>query len=492
MKKYLLAILSGVIIGLTFRFRVLALLIWVGLIPFLFAFDTKRGRKEAFYLGWVMGVPLLAIGGYWAIYPLMKFSGFPLIINFIIFLFGASLLALYFGLFSFLLSFLEEKFDLHLLILIPVVWTGVEFIRVLISLEFPFFYLAYSQAFIPELIQLASYGGVSLVTFLIVLVNTLIFSSIKKKDYRYFLTGALVFAIIFIQGFLVLEGEEEIRKSINISLIQPNFPQELKMDPRKQKEITESLLDQTREELVNNESDLLIWPETAILRTYYEDRRLPFNLPTKTPLFIGGFAREGEGRDKVLNSAFLFDERRLPIERYSKLKLVPFGEYVPFPSLIPDIIQSGMNNLTHGSEKVEFEINNFSWISPICSEILNSQLVRSLYSQQDFIVNISNEAWFEESHAPMQILQAGIFRSVEYRTPLVKVANTGISGIVDSKGRVLVESALFETWSHTGKLNIPHRVETPYYKLGNYFGWVNLLIIIGLSLLGIYRERKDR
>ncbi|TDX52324.1 apolipoprotein N-acyltransferase [Orenia marismortui] len=485
----LLAILAGLLLGIPFKFPSLALLSWVGLIPFLFALEGEN-KKRSFYLGWIMGLSFLAISSYWLVNPLINFSGYPLAICILIFILAISILSLYFALFAFILKTVESKLSLPVFIVTPIIWTAVEFLRSIFSFQFLFAFLAYSQSFIPELIQLAEYGGLYLVTFIIVLVNTLLYLFIKKRNKSYGIIAISIFVLVFSYGYLVLKQNNNTSKEVAIGIVQPNIPQNIKMSSKHQRDVVDKLLKLSSKELEKNDPDLLIWPETAILRTYYKSRGFPYHLPKDTPLFIGGFAREGENLEKTLNSSFLFDENRRIVDRYSKNKLVPWGEYVPFPNLIPDIIESNLNHLTPGKELNSFNYNKITWVSPICSEVLNPFYVRDLYDQNDFMINISNEAWFEESHASLQVLQAVIFRAVEHRAPIVKVGNTGISGVIDQNGKVLIRTDIFETKTLTFNLAIPVRKETIYYKYGNLFGWT-LLLITFFILSKVYLERKE-
>jgi apolipoprotein N-acyltransferase len=490
--NYLYVIISGIAVGLTLEYSNLYLLSWIGLIPLIYVLDKKEG--SAFKLGWSFGLAMLIVSGRWLVYPLLNFSGYPLWLCYIITILALGLIAIYFGLFTTLLELWINKLKIPLLIAAPILWTGIEILRSKFSLEYLFGFLGYSQSFKTELIQLATYGGVYLVSFIIVVVNTLIYLAIRDRKLNYLLIGILIFSGTFFYGSSSLKEDVISKKEINIGVIQPNIAQNIKMNPKMQSDISNKILDLSTKELNKGDLDLLVWPETAILRSYYEDRGFPFGLPKNTPLFIGGFAREGE---KIYNSAFLFGEKRDIIARYSKHRLVPFGEYVPFPQLIPNIIQKNMNHLNKGEELSNFELNGFSWISPICSEILNSSFVRRLYKQEDMIINISNEAWFGRSSAPLQVLQAAIFRAVEYQVPVVKVGNTGISGIINNKGEVLFKTKLFETISFNYKLALADREESFYYSFGSslenlFLVAISIITTIAWIKRGKFENNKER
>ncbi|MCK8828579.1 apolipoprotein N-acyltransferase [Natroniella acetigena] len=486
--KYLLTILSGFLLGLPFYNTDLFFLAWIGLVPFLFALQGEH-KRESFFLGWLMGIAFFGIGGNWIIYPLLDFSGLPIVVSVFIFILAVFILALFFALFAVLLKVLEVKFSLPYLLLIPVSWTAIEFLRTIFSFGYLFGFLGYSQSFIPELIQLAGYGGVYLITFIIVLVNTILFLAIKERKFHYALIGIAIISLIFYQGQLQLTESDIEGEELAVGLIQPSISQQIKMDPEYQDLIVDRLLDLSNQEIKENNPDLLIWPETAILRTYDEDKKIPFDFVEETSLFFGGFVRDNRGN---LNSSFLADANRDIVTRYSKTKLVPFGEYTPFAEIIPNVIVENLNNLIPGEERKEFEFNRISWVSPICSEILNSSFIRELDPGSNLLITIANEAWFGKSNLPLQMFQATIFRAVEYNLPVIKVGNTGFSGIVDNQGRIVTKIDIFEPTSKTFNLAVSEREITLYYQYGDLFGLVNLIVVLILiGFIGFKKFKKQ-
>ncbi|MGM0501498.1 MAG: apolipoprotein N-acyltransferase [Bacillota bacterium] len=474
--------------GLPFLNPQFAATAWIGLIPFLIAVENKS-IIQSFKLGWILGVTFLSVSSNWLLEPIVNFSGYSLVISSLIFFIGISILALYFALFAGILKFLKQKFEIHLLILVPLTWTAVEFLRSLFSFQFLFVFLGYSQSFRPQLIQLAQVGGVYLITFIIVAVNTLLYLFLKKETRKekliYLGTAVLIIVFLMLYGSWQLEQHELTNKNIKVSLIQPNIPQFKKLDSDYYEQIVDKLITLSATEIENNSPDLLVWPETAVLRTYNLKKKFPYLNKYQTPLYVGGFIREGDG---PLNSALLVNNTGEIINSYSKNILVPWGEYVPFPNLVPDFIETNLNHITPGTKAVEFELGEVTWIGAICSEILNSDYIRSSYHQNDFIINISNEAWFGDSSAPRQVLQAAIFRAVENQVPIVKVGNTGISGLINSQGQVIKKTKLLTTQTVTINLQLPTRKKTIYFLIGDIIGQLSLVITVILLLTTAYKK----
>ncbi|GAB6139142.1 apolipoprotein N-acyltransferase [Halanaerobaculum tunisiense] len=484
--SYLLAVITGVLLAIPFQFPKWALISWLGLIPFCYGLEDETPYK-AFRLGWLMGSIFLLISGKWLFYPLINFSGYPWFICLLLLVIALSIIGLYFGLFAWITKILEKNLSISLVIILPLTWTGMEYIRTLFSFQYLFGFLSYSQSAIPELIQLAQYGGLYLVSYLIALVNVILYLGLKKEKNEnkltYILTAILIVGLIFSYGNLELNQETKVIDELQLGLIQPNIPQKMKLDASKEGQIINKINNLTNQQMKQEKGlDLLIWPETAILRNYDPQEKFPFYFVKSIPLLVGGFIeKDGD----YLNSALLVEEDNTISKYYSKNRLVPWGEYVPYPNLLSDFITSNLNHLTPGTKLKDFELDNISWINPICSEILNPFYIHKLYQNNDLIINISNEAWFQESKAPWQMLQAAIFRAVEYQVPLIKVSNTGISGLINDQGEVITRTDLFTTTSLYLDLKIPARSPTIYQRFGYLFGRA-VLISLALLLLRAY------
>tara|TARA_Y100000590_G_scaffold231663_1_gene261000 strand:- start:270 stop:1097 length:828 start_codon:yes stop_codon:yes gene_type:complete len=221
---------------------------------------------------------------------------------------------------------------------------------------------------------------------------------------------------------------------------------------------------------------LIIWPE-ASLPLVLRDKSLwaewikKLVFLKKTYLLLGALGHSpNDGKKELYNSVFLFDSSGSKIARYDKKHLVPFGEYVPFKDylffvnkLVPVVGQ-----FKTGNKKTIFEIGKNKFSTLICYEIIFPRVVRK-FKEVDFIVNVTNDAWFGRTAASEQHLSMAIFRAIEMRTPLVRVANTGISAVIDEKGKILVESELFKRWIWNGRIKLNKNPETFYSKYGDIF-----------------------
>lgn len=484
---YILSLLAGILLTVPFKFPEFALVSWGGLIPFLISRENKS-NSQAFLLGWVMGIGFLALSSYWLIYPVTQFSGYHWLIAGLIVGLAFLILALYFGMFSFIVNIISKKTTYPLIVIVPIVWTSIEIIRTFFSFQFLFGFLGYSQSYIPELIQLAEYGSVYLISFFIILVNVLFYRGLtactQRKKLVYFIIPLVVMGLVYGYGQQKINHLPQTEtEQLTIGGVQPSIPQRIKLNPSYETYIANKLQKLSNQATTKKSIDLLIWPETAVLRSYNLDKNFPYPLKKQVPMLVGGLTRK---QGKVFNSALLVDKEQNIINSYSKNKLVPWGEYVPFPQIVPDFIETNLNHLSPGNKLNDFRFKNIDFITPICSEILNPFYLHKLYSSHDLIINISNEAWFAESNASLQILQATIFRAVETRTPVVKVGNTGISGVINQTGEVALKTKLFADVSFPFTLELPNSRQAK----GNP-SWFSLIIMGGLVYLLIASYLKE-
>jgi len=192
-----------------------------------------------------------------------------------------------------------------------------------------------------------------------------------------------------------------------------------------------------------------------------------------------------QGTQKYYNSMVALGETT---DFYHKRHLVPFGEFIPFKSVIGsvlDILQIPMSDFSSGEqEKPILTIaNNKAGIS-ICYEDAFGEEVIDALPEASLLVNVSNDAWFGDSLAPHQHLQIARMRALETGRPMLRATNTGISAIIDERGNITSTSPQFKL--HVLKSIVqPMQGETPYVKWGNWF-----IIILSLALLGLIRLRE--
>ncbi|MCD5401691.1 apolipoprotein N-acyltransferase, partial [candidate division NPL-UPA2 bacterium] len=354
-------------------------------------------------------------------------------------------LSLYFGLFGFLSRRIKSGSPFHYLYL-PCLWVSLELIRSHLFLGgFPWGLLGYSQHLNLPLIQISSFTGIYGVSFLIVLVNVAVANLFLSPGRHRRVVGCWLLITGFLVGGSLFYGRQVLREeiegeSLRVAIVQGNIAQAEKWDWSRREEFLGIHAQLTREASLE-EPALIVWPETSAVPGHLPDDRYLFdtlvNLSQESGAYIlvGGVHRH-QGRD--FNSAFLFSPRGIE-EIFDKIHLVPFGEFLPGERFIPSSWREALRlgeGFKHGEEFTLFALPQGQFIVPICYEIIFPHLVRRLLGQEaDFIVNITNDAWFGKTAGPYQHAAMATFRAVEARRPLVRAANTGISLFIDPFGR---------------------------------------------------------
>jgi apolipoprotein N-acyltransferase len=239
---------------------------------------------------------------------------------------------------------------------------------------------------------------------------------------------------------------------------------------------------------------LVVWPETSVPFVFGADKELSEDLITfqrelNTYLLFGSIRMKNDARDKFSNSTILLTKDGSISYIYDKIHLVPFGEYVPMRRLLFFIskLTVGIGDYVPGDSYARALPPFGSFATPICYEIIFPGLVRKYYTKGgDFIVTVTNDAWFGRTNGPYQHFSMAVFRAIENRKPVVRAANTGISGIIDSSGTVLKTTALFERTAFKTTFRTD-RTLTFYTKYGDLFSF--FCIVLSLSLVLKLRKR---
>jgi apolipoprotein N-acyltransferase len=507
-KSIWLAFLSGLLLILSFPNFNLWPLAWVGFVPLFFAIQGKpKGR--AFLLAYLTGVVFWFGIVHWLIHVTL-----PGLIILVLYL------ALYFAIFGLLVSF-NSPLSPYCLVLSPCLWVVLEYLRSRLFTGFPWALLGYSQYLNLPAIQIADLTGAWGVSWVVMLANVAIYSvigyrlSVIARGKRVLIAiSILIFTLLYGYYKLTRTPNTEHRTPIKISVIQANIPQELKWDPRARDAIMEKYFALTRA-AVKDKPDLILWPEASIPAVleeeprYYEEAR-NFVRDIRIPLLTGAVRKE---EALYYNSALLVSADGNLSGRYDKLHLVPFGEYIPLRRFLPfleTVVPIG--DFTAGSKYTIFQIpnpksqipnniqypiskfqNRFSVL--ICFEDLFPELSRQFARQGvDFLVNITNDGWFGKTSAPYQHLSASVLRAVENRIPLVRAANTGVSGFIASSGRIIsclsdkAGSQIFTHGYQTQTLELSLHKPTLYSRAGDYF----IFICLALAFYAIIARLKQK
>ena len=481
-----LAIASGLLLASAFPTMDWEPLAWFGFVPLLYAI---RGRSpaRAFRLGWLTGFVFYLATTYWVGYTIRHYTSLPMPIVIGIVVIMAAALACYHGAFAAGLSLFQQG-GRDVVWLAPALWVTLEWLRGWFFIGFPWGALGYSQYRFHDLVQIAEVTGVYGVSAVLVLFNVVVAEVLHERgrDVRRLLPGLVTVTVLLVvlpalgRWRVATLAHDPIKGSMKIGLAQGNVEQDRKWDPSFQDE-TMSRYRELTLAAARGGARLVVWPETAapfFFQEPSERRRDVLDLAAEagTPLVIGtpAFRRTPGGELEQRNRAYLISPTREELGHYDKMELVPFGEYVPFRKVLffVDQVVTAVAILGAGEQTTVFSIPEGRFGVLICYEGIFPALTRRFVDGgADFLVNITNDAWYGRTSAPHQHLVQASFRAIENRVPLVRAANTGISAVIDPDGRIRWHGPLFEMLWHVDEIRWTGQ-RTFYTRFGDVFVWL--------------------
>lgn len=503
--------MSGVLLTLTFPEYNLEYLAWVALIPLFVAIENTTPQKAALF-GFVTGMVFYNSGLSWINNTLINYGNLHWILSFAVLGLLSAYLSFFIALFCYFLRRVYGENRIQFFLLAPVLWVSLEYLRSTHS-EYGFSWLGlgYSQFQSLPVIQAAEWTGVYGISWLILLVNSGLFLSWKcwreqqqndlelKTGWRILSVTLLVFALWLIYGSMTLSrysSPETQYEKLKVGLIQGNVEQFMKWNPVYQNLVINKYKDLTLKAAKEN-PDLIIWPETAT-PYYFEESQTETEMmrnlarEIKIPILFGSPHRENiKGEVIYFNSAYLLSESGETLSRYDKMHLVPFGEFVPFRKILFFIekLVVMIGDFGRGTEATVMETaGNRAGVS-ICYELIFPDLIRqAVKNGANFLVNITNDAWFGKSPASYQHMSMGALRAVENRVPLVRAANTGISGTIEATGKIKDETKLFVDDFRITQIVPATGGKTFYTRYGDVFSW---LCLFATGLIAFTANRKN-
>jgi apolipoprotein N-acyltransferase len=500
-KEYLPAAISGALLVPAFPVFDLYFLAWVAFVPLLLS-SWGKSPRAAFASGYVFGIIYFFGTLYWIYHSINYYGGVSFFSSLLVVFLLCAYLSLYPAFFSALFATLLRKTKLPALLIAPVMWVVLEFIRSYALTGFPWSSIGYSQYKFLPLIQIADITGVYGISFIILAVNGAFADVLLlKKRVRqmplfpvsYTVLG-LVFLVIavaasFLYGMLRMDEQRKGQK-VTASIVQANIEQDKKWEPSYQSDVIDTYFTLSRKASLNV-PHLIVWPETAAPFFFGSDidnteKLLDFHQGLASWLLFGSVMVEERTEEKTLltNSAVLLNPAGKTMYRYDKIHLVPFGEYVPLRNMLffIDKIVAGIGDYVPGDEYVKAETDFGRFATLICYEIIFPGLVRKFYTDGgDFIVTITNDAWFGRTSGPYQHFSMAVFRAVENRKPVIRAANTGISGFIDSNGAVESMTPLFERQVVTHSIKTDSTL-TFYTKYGDLFAYLCIVLSVCLFI----------
>jgi len=505
-KDILVSLFSGVLLILSFPNFDFEFLAWFALIPLFYSVEGK-GLLPAFALGFLTGfVSFLGIL-YWIIVAVHTYGNVPLILSGLILLLLVMYLSLFMGLFTFLTRLIQTALGLRTILLAPIIWVSLEYLRSVLLTGFPWANIGYSQYLNLPIVQMVDITGVYGPSFVIIFVNAALFWVLQQWPKKVFpfkevAVTALILLGILIYGYVKIKGmDRQISQSpsLKVGLVQGNIDQSIKWDESFQKE-TLKIYERLSSKVSEGKPDLIIWPETATPFFFQEAKEyqpMILDISEKTDAFLlfGSPSYKVEkGKVNHYNSAYLISPARELIGRYDKIHLVPFGEYVPLSNLLFFLgsLGEGIGNFKPGKEIFSFSLPQGKFGVLICFEIIFPDLCRRFVKKgAGFLVTITNDAWFGRTSAPYQHLSMATFRAIENRVFIVRAANTGISAFIDPKGKIIEQGGIFTEEAIIGTIGLS-KEKTFYTLYGDIFAWICCALSILFLACAIIQQKPKK
>ena len=361
-------------------------------------------------------------------------------------------------------------------------------------LNFP--WLMPSSIFSSNIYTLQSFSFVGAYSMNVISMFLVILPLLLKSNRLMFVKIAVFIILPILSLFLLsssrLTNKVEIKSKNDflITIVQPNIAQKVKWNRGLLKDHLEKLYQFSRYEIekITHKKRLIIWPETSFAGVYPRDELLLMDLVNKVfskdkdlSLFLG-LIRNDNG--EIYNSGILFNQNQNIQKVYDKNFLVPFGEYNPlrfFLNFLPNLASDV--DFKEGRTKPIIAVNSsIDFMALICYEIIfNNYIFKNLSDKTALIINITNDAWFGNSIGPYQHFDFAKIRAVEFGIPVIRVANTGISGFINPYGEVIEKLELNIDGSKT--FNLVDKLENTIFK--TYGNSIFIFIVFYVFMINI-------
>jgi len=512
---WLLALSAGLLSVLAFPPLPLGFLAYFALIPLLFAFE-----KDDFHLGFEKGFLFGLILNLGILYWLALNKGTTWYFAFLSMFAGVLFLTLAYGITGWLIGFIGRRLSGSLaLYSLPVLWIAMEFLRSFGSLGFTWNNLCYTQSYAVPLIQLSAITSAYGMSGWIVAVNLIIYAVIKgliarKNIKKQLILLGLLFLIPESYGLWVMRDRpvpDGQQRPVKVGVVQPNVDPTQKWAHENFSENMQLLYQLTDSIMIHEPVDLVVWPETATPTYLRRNYRYTLdkirakisdyhaNLLTGAPDYTGS----RQNGYQYYNATFLISSHQDTLVSYRKIRLVPFGEYIPLSELYPRLndLNMGQGNFTAGEKITLFKIplsqhdcqardTTLCFISAVCYESTFPSLLRKGVRQgAEMLVVVTNDAWFGHTSAPYLHAEIARFRAIENRVPLVRSANTGISLVYDRYGRRLVKRGFGQQDWFSQEL-FQGSGDSLYVKWGDFLAWICVGLSVCVALSAIFRKGK--
>jgi apolipoprotein N-acyltransferase len=498
-----LALVLGALAGLAFPPLFIFPLLILGLTALLLLIDNRRSPLASFSAGWWWGFGHFLVAFYWvAESMLIDAVHFAWMIPFAI---GglAGGMALFIGLVALATRALRLQGPAKI-IAFAALWVVAEWLRGNLLSGFPWDLAGYTLAFSDALNQYAAIGGIwglSLITVAVAAMPAVLWDSPKRSAWIACGGAALAALLLYLGGVArLVAADDAFVPGVVLRIVQPAIAQTMKWKEGEGEQNVALHRQLTIAVPGLDKVSAVLWPETAIPYLLERNPQLRQWLGQAVPpgalLITGALRGEPATGDwqHLYNSAEVLDHDGNLIGSYDKFHLVPLGEYVPLRAIFPFInkVTPGNIDFTEGPGPRTLTLPGLPPVGPlICYEIIFPGRIVDRAHRPQWLLNLTNDGWFGTSSGPYQHFTAARLRAVEEGLPIVRAANTGISGLIDPYGRVLTQIDLGK--SAVRDVPLPAALDPPplFARFGDWTLLVQLLIAAALAWF-LARRRIDQ
>jgi apolipoprotein N-acyltransferase len=459
--------------------------------------EKKLKIFNFFFLGFTFGYGYFASSLYWVSHSLTFDRQLTFLIPIAI-LGLPILLAVFYGL-AVLIIYSFVKRNYIFLLIFSISLSVFEYLRGILFTGFSWNLISYSWSFSLENIQILKFIGTYTFNFFSILIFSIYFNSFWPVQFKKILINSFFLFFILISNYLfgkiIIKNTEFIHyNDFKIKIVQPNINIAKTWGIENEKRNLNLLLSLSK--VNKDEKTLIVWPEGMIQQTNPKDLhkyKEYFNKNfSKNHLIIVGVTNPSITGNKInfYNSLVVLNNNAEVVSIYNKIKLVPFGEFIPFENLLTKWelkkITFGYSSFSSGNDRKEIKVfNNLSFLPLLCYEIIYSGELKRNSKDYNFIINISEDGWFGDSIGPYQHLAQAVFRAVEQGVPIIRSTNTGVSAFISPNGKIINSLKLNKSGFIDLKLSFL-KGKTLFSVLENYIFYFTIF----LSIIFVIALRK--
>lgn len=528
----LLAVSTAVGLGFSFPPFPMGYLACFAFVPFLLLVEKINSLGRFFRYSYITFLLFVLITLYWV-------GGFTHFKDPYLMIAGIALFIwqpLFFTIPASLYYFIRKRITaLYSIVSFPFIWVTFEWLYALGEFAFPWLSIGNTQTYNLDKIQFIEYTGVYGLSLWVLFINILVFIFMKSvngfsmKSVQYILLASIV--IIYIAPSIHGKIERNSNfpdkniSGITVGIVQPNIDPWNKWEGSKtfsgRWQQIQSYLDLIGKN-INDSTDMIVLPESAMLlnipELYEQSYQISRTVDSLNVTLLSGYAKvvyyygesapatsniiKGTGiKYDSYNSIFMVEPDSRNIQTYSKMRLVPFAERIPYADHVPFLIEPlrwgvGISNWGMGKDSTLFvnEHLKSKFLSMVCYESIFPEFVSSFVNKgAEFLVFITNDSWWGNTSGARQHNQYAVLRAVENRRWVVRCANGGISSFIDPYGNMYQQTDMY-TQAYIQREILPLREKTYYTKHGDWIARISasitLLMLIGTTSYAFYRKKK--